>query len=517
VLLLEDDPSDAVLVARTLSRLYPEAHVEHTATREKFLAHLASEPVDVVVSDSSVLGCEGIKAFHLARACKPHIGFVYLSGFKETERDLPGLKALGVTAFLTKPDLAALGPAIEESLVDRDRTRQSIGRLVGYERLVGIVTELAQARDLSTVTAIISAAARDLMRADGAAFVLRDGSLCHYVDEDAMGPLWKGQRLPATGCLSGWTILHKQPAIVPDIFADPRVAIAAYAPTFVRGALIVPIRALDPIGAIGVYWAEPRVPHAQEVRLLQALADAAASAVESVRTYERLDRQARKHAAELEAFAYAVSHELRTPVRHIEAFANMLSEEHRAAFDGAMGEKVDGITTATLRMRSMIDGLLELSRAAQSPLNQQPVDLAEIARDIVKEHQAAGGRTGEFVCPASLPASGDAALLRSALQNLLANAWKFSGRHESPRIEIGAHTSTPQVYFVRDNGAGFDPSAAASLFGVFQRLHRQEEFPGTGVGLAIVQRIVQKHGGRVWAESQPGKGATFYFTLTDGT
>jgi signal transduction histidine kinase len=513
VLLLEDDPSDAVLVARTLSRLYPEAHVEHTATREKFLAHLASEPVDVVVSDSSVIGCEGIKAFHLARACKPHIGFVYLTGSKEAERDVPGLKALGVTAFLTKPDLAALGPAIEESLVDRDRTRQSIGRLVGYERLVGIVTELAQARELSAVTAIISLAARDLVRADGAAFVLRDGALCHYVDEDAMGPLWKGQRLPATSCLSGWTILHKQPAIVPDIFADTRVAIAAYAPTFVRGAVVVPIRALDPVGAIGVYWAEPRVPHSQEVRLLQALADAAASALESVRTYEQLERQARTHAAELEAFAYAVSHELRTPVRHIEAFANMLSDEHRAALDGAMGEKVDGITTATSRMRAMIDGLLELSRATNSPLNRQPVDLADIAREIAAEHEAAGGRIGEFICPAALPASGDPTLLRSVVQNLLANAWKFSGRQPSPRVELGVH-GTPEVYYVRDNGDGFDPSGAAGLFGVFHRLHRQDEFPGTGVGLAIVQRIVQKHGGRAWAESRPGEGATFYFTLS---
>src|SRR5262245_50186335 len=437
VLLLEDDPSDAELVQRTLGSLYPDAHIAHTETREEFLEHLAAEPVDVVVSDSSVRGCEGVKAFHLARLCKPHVGFVYLTGFKEVERDTPGLKALGVTAFLTKPDLSQLGIAIEDSLVDRDRSRQSTGRLAGYEQLVSTVTDLSQARDLSKVTAIVCAAARDLVGADGATFVLREGPLCVTVDEDAIGPLWVGKKFPVNGCLSGWSIVHRQPAIVPDIFSDPRIPISAYAPTFVRSSVVTPIRALDPIGAICVYWSEPRAPHPQEVRLLQALADAAAFAVDNVRTYEQLDKQARKDAAELEAFAYAVSHDLRTPVRHIEAFANMLSDDHAEAIDEDLRRKIQGITGAASRMRSMLDGLLDLSRAAHSAINRQPIDLADIARELATEFQKVSTRPVEFVCQDSLPTTGDAALLKSAMQNLVGNAWKFSSKAALPRVEVG--------------------------------------------------------------------------------
>jgi signal transduction histidine kinase/ActR/RegA family two-component response regulator len=513
VLLLEDDPSDAELVRRTLGGLYPQAHIALAETREEFLEHLAAEPVDVVVSDSSVRGCEGVKAFHLARSCKPHIGFVYLTGFKEAERDTPALKALGVTAFLTKPDLSTLGIAVEESLVDRDRSRQSSGRLAGYERLVSIVTDLSQARDLSKVTAIVCAAARDLVHADGATFVLREGPLCVTVDEDAIGPLWRGRKFPTNGCLSGWSIVHRQPAVVPDIFSDPRIPISAYAPTFVRSAVVVPMRALDPIGAVGVYWTEPRAPHPQEVRLLQELADAAAFAVDSVRTYERLEQEARKRTTELEAFAYAVSHDLRTPVRHIEAFAGMLADDHGPSLDDHLSHKIEGITTAATRMRLMLDGLLELARAGQTVINRQPVDLADIARELAKEFRQVNGRPVEFVCCDTLPTTGDDRLLRSVLQNLLSNAWKFSSQTPAPRVEVGLEPGAPQVYFVRDNGVGFDPASASKLFGVFQRLHAEEDFPGTGVGLSIVERIVQKHGGRIWAESKPGEGATFYFTL----
>jgi len=506
VLLLEDDASDAALVSRALSRLYPQAHVEHAGTRDEFLAHLAAAPVDVVVSDSSVRGCEGLKAFYLTRERKPHVGFVYLTGFKEAERDLPALKAIGVTAFLTKPDLGSLGPAIEEALVDRDRTRQSIGRLAGYERLVGVLTELSQARDRASVLRVVCAAARDLAHADGATFALHEGAACFYAEEDAMAPLWKGRRFPASGALCGWAMAHRQPAIAADVFTDPRVPLA----------VSVPVRAIEPVGAIGVYWAEPTMPHPQAVRLLQALADATAVALDNAGAFEQLHEQVKTRGAEAEAFAYAVSHDLRTPVRHIAAFADRLAAGHGHDLGAGTREAIDGVLGCAGRMRSMIDGLIECARAAPEPIVRRPVDLARLARELDAERAAAVGRGGDFVCPASLPVTGDEALLRRVLQNLLDNAWKFSSMRETPRVELGVLAGPPDVYFVRDNGAGFDPQRASKLFGLFQRLHRDADFPGTGVGLAIVQRIVGQHGGRVWAESRPDEGATFFFTLTGG-
>jgi len=165
-----------------------------------------------------------------------------------------------------------------------------------------------------------------------------------------------------------------------------------------------------------------------------------------------------------------------------------------------------------------MDCLLDLSRTSQAPVRRQDVDLAKLAREVAVECTAGAARQVHFVCPAALPAEGDPQLLRLALQNLLGNAWKFSSKHEAPRVELGMQLQPGErrVYYVQDNGVGFDESAATSLFGVFKRLHPKEDFPGTGVGLASVQRIVKKHGGAIWASSKPGHGATFYFTLREG-
>jgi signal transduction histidine kinase len=172
-------------------------------------------------------------------------------------------------------------------------------------------------------------------------------------------------------------------------------------------------------------------------------------------------------------------------------------------------------------MGQLIDDMLTLSRVSRSELGWEPVDLAAIAREVVVHlRQREPGRTVEVVVPAELKAAGDPRLLRIALENLLGNAWKFTGKCAAPRIEIGAgptppdaHLGASPVFFIRDNGAGFDPAYAAKLFGAFQRLHSNADFPGTGIGLATVQRVIHRHGGRIWAEAQVGQGATFFFTL----
>jgi signal transduction histidine kinase len=222
---------------------------------------------------------------------------------------------------------------------------------------------------------------------------------------------------------------------------------------------------------------------------------------------------------ELEAFSYSVSHDLRAPLRAIDGFSQILQEDYEHALDDEGMDYLGRVRAASGHMATLIDDLLELSRVGRRPLRRERVDLSRLAMGIVEElKESQPEREVEFVAPENIMAWGDASLLKVALENLLGNAWKFTARKEQARIEFGADRKPPPglpspVYYVRDNGAGFDQTYADKLFGAFQRLHGQDEFEGTGIGLATVARIVHRHGGRVWAEGTVGEGATFYFTL----
>lgn len=219
---------------------------------------------------------------------------------------------------------------------------------------------------------------------------------------------------------------------------------------------------------------------------------------------------------ELEAFSYSVSHDLRAPLRAIDAFSHALLEDCGAQLNETGHAHLQRVFAATQRMARLIDALLKLSRVARAELNKEDLNLSELARRVVDElRQAQPDRSVEVVIAPEMRARADAALLTVVLENLLGNAWKFTGKTAAPRIEFGQTTAADgtAVYFVRDNGAGFDMAQVGKLFGAFQRLHNASEFPGEGIGLATVQRIIQRHRGRVWAEGSPGQGATFYFTL----
>jgi signal transduction histidine kinase len=218
---------------------------------------------------------------------------------------------------------------------------------------------------------------------------------------------------------------------------------------------------------------------------------------------------------ELEAFCYSVSHDLRSPLRSIDGFSQALLEDLEGTLDESSADHLGRIRAATQRMGALIDDLLNLSRITRTELTSKPVDLSALARTVVADHAAAQpSRTVVTVIADGLEAVGDPRLLRQVFENLIGNAWKFTSKVPEARIEFGAvNEGGETVYFVKDNGAGFDPAYAERLFGVFQRLHAMAEFPGTGVGLAIVDRIVRRHGGRVWADAMVNRGATFYFTL----
>ena len=218
---------------------------------------------------------------------------------------------------------------------------------------------------------------------------------------------------------------------------------------------------------------------------------------------------------ELESFSYSVSHDLRAPLRAIGGFAELLRDDHAAQLDAEGQRKLNVIRDEAARMGLLIDDLLAFSRLGRKSLQPAELDMAALVRQVFDRLRGGpGGERVELTLGRLPHAFGDRALLEQVWINLLSNAVKFSSKKEASVVEVGAITAEREhVFYVRDNGAGFDPRYASKLFGVFQRLHDAAEFPGTGVGLALVQRIVMRHGGRVWADSTPGEGATFHFTL----
>jgi signal transduction histidine kinase len=218
---------------------------------------------------------------------------------------------------------------------------------------------------------------------------------------------------------------------------------------------------------------------------------------------------------ESDTFSFTVSHDLRAPIRVVEGFTRIVKEDYGRLLDRVGNDHLDRVLGAAARMNLMIDALLTLARLSSQPLARQPVNLSQLASYVVDDlRRAAPEREAEVEIEPGLTAQGDPTLLRLVLENLLGNAWKYSARCARAQISLRAVAHGPgRAFVVRDNGAGFDMRSADRLFGLFQRLHSASEFPGHGVGLASVRRIVARHGGEIWAEAEPGRGAAFYFTL----
>ena len=279
------------------------------------------------------------------------------------------------------------------------------------------------------------------------------------------------------------------------------------------------------LGVMGIFSKVPIT--ADEDELFESLSSmiaqmicAARSAellIEAKEEAEKINRQLEVTNNELEAFSYSVSHDLRSPLRSINGFSRALIEDYSSVLDEGAMDFLNRVLRASNYMGQLIDDLLSLSRMSRVEMEKNNVNLSNIACEVssyLKENEP--HRKAEFIIPPSLISYGDARLLRIVMENLLGNAWKFTSIKEQAFIEFGRSDVSEDgksVYFVKDNGAGFDMRYSSKLFSPFQRLHKSSEFPGTGIGLATVQRIIHRHGGDVRAESEPGKGATFYFTL----
>jgi len=235
-------------------------------------------------------------------------------------------------------------------------------------------------------------------------------------------------------------------------------------------------------------------------------------------TADELRTRAMVAEQELDGFSYSVSHDLRAPLRVIDGFSLALLEDHGPSLPPEGRDLLARVRQQAQRMAQLIEGLLQFSRLGRKPLDVTSVDLAALARTVAQELQQANAeRSVEVTVEPFPPAMGDRALLRQVLTNLIGNAFKFTRQRPEARVEIGSREDGGErVYYVKDNGAGFDMRYAGKLFGVFQRLHSAADFEGTGVGLALVQRIVRRHGGRVWGEGRENEGATFSFTLGGG-
>lgn len=396
-------------------------------------------------------------------------------------------------------------------------------RSAELEALVQINRHIASLVKRDQLLPLIAEAARRVLDVDGATFRLLERGFLVTAGHSGPGDLPISRRvLRPEESITGKVFSENRPLIIRSLKEDStvieqhrQVLLAAGYHSF----LGVPLRAGDrAIGTITLFSKKEREFRPDEVNLITAFADQAAIAVENARLFEALGRSnAQLQAAnkELEAFSYSVSHDLRAPLRSIDGFSQALLEDYADKLDKQAKDYLVRVRAGSQRMGQLIDDILNLSQVTRSEMRHETVNLSELASTVVAELQRAEPeRQVIFVIPQDLTTNGDTRLLRIVLENLLGNAWKFTAKRSEARIELGVANNDGQAaYFVRDDGAGFDMAYAGKLFGAFQRLHATTEFRGSGIGLATVQRIIHRHGGRIWAEGQVDKGTTFYFTL----
>lgn len=398
--------------------------------------------------------------------------------------------------------------------------------LIDNNSLLSVIRDLSSAQSLERIMGIIRSSARELIGADGITFVLREGDYCYYADENAIAPLWKGRRFPMKICISGWVMLNKQPAVIEDIYADPRIPADAYRPTFVKSLAMVPVRSEDPIAAIGAYWATRRTPDRQEVERLQALADMTAVALANVQLYENLqaalkrEQEARQQAEYAnrakDEFLAVLSHELRTPLTPILGWTRIL----RAAQwdDPHLNHALEVIERNVNAQKRLVEDLLDISRITTGKLQLylQSIRLAtavEPALETISPAAESKRITIHRSLDLTIAVSGDPDRLQQVAWNLLLNAVKFTPEGGRVTVRVEGVGSTAQLS-VEDNGEGIPPEYLPYLFSRFSQADTsiKRSHGGLGLGLSIVRHIVELHGGSVWAESR-GKGLGAKFTV----
>lgn len=394
------------------------------------------------------------------------------------------------------------------------------------KHLVAAVQELSLARSLDAVMRIVRSAARRLTGADGATFVLRDNGMCYYADEDAIAPLWKGQRFPMETCISGWAMLNRKPAVIEDIYQDSRIPVDAYRPTFVKSLVMVPVRSIDPIAAIGNYWAYKHIPTEEEISLLQSLADITAVNMENVYVYNELEQRVNERTQELldslerekrinakkTRMVSMASHELKTPLSAILSSAFLLEQQTGADSDGKKAKHLNRIKSAVDRLTGMLNDFLADDQLQQGKAEtyREKFNLPAFVENLVEEISGTfkRGQQVRYEHAGETHIVQDRKILHHILLNLLSNASKYSGEHQPIDLRSVASDNCVSIT-IRDYGIGIPYEGQQKIFSDFFRARNATGIQGTGLGLNIVKHYTELLGGAISFRSEPGEGTAF--------
>ena len=495
--MIEDEARDAELAEHTLRQGGFDFSFKRVDTEDGFLREVDQFKPNVILSDHGLPAFDGFSALVLAQQKCPDVPFIFVTGSLGEEMAIKALKS-GATDFVLKHHLSTLPPALHRALNQAEfhfqRKRAEEALLMSEERYRSLVELSPDALfvQIDDKIVFINTAGVKLLGANKARDIIGRPALGFVHPEDRKRIQQRVRKL------------HEEHKPLP--FVEHRIQRLDGAAIDVEMAAAPLTFEGNPAAQVILHDITDRKRAEEEIRRL------------NLELEQRvIERTAELEAAnkELEAFSYSVSHDLRAPLRHIEGFVEILRSTKADAMDAEGHRHLETISESSRQMGKLIDDLLGFSRTTRVELRKVKMSLDDIIQSTVREMEPdVKDREIEWIIGKLPPVEGDPALLRQVFYNLISNAVKYTRTRKHTRIEIGStRTGNEIVIFVKDNGVGFDPRYAQKLFGVFQRLHRAAEFEGTGIGLANVRRIITRHGGRTWADSELGEGATFFISL----
>jgi PAS domain S-box-containing protein len=500
ILHLEDDSNDFKLIKSTLLSEKIDCKIVHVSTGADFIKALENDEFDIILADHSLPDFDGLSALTLARKKYPDIPFIFVSGTIRETLAIETMKS-GITDYVLKDNLPRLVPSIERALREAEESkkckraeetmRESEANLFAIvENTHDLIWSVDREYRLITAN---SAFHRTIAVALGREIACGEGMLLDVFPSNVLQPWQKWY----DRALRGESYVQEM------AFTDTNGVKRVWETAF--NAITDPQVGIVGVTCFGRDITERKQAEEEIHKLNEELEQ---------RVIERTS-QLEAANSELESFSYSVSHDLRAPLRSINGFSKILTEDYMDKLDDEGKRLLNIIQDNTEKMENLIDDLLALSRIGRKDIVLSDIDMYKLAKEVFNEVKAINlERKIQFNIQPLPPARGDLGMIQQVFFNLLSNAIKFTKTKEVAVVEVGGYDEgLKNVYYVKDNGVGFNMKYANQLFRAFQRLHSEEEFEGTGIGLALVKRIVNRHNGQIWAEGKENEGATFYFTL----